>query len=63
MTNIDLRDTPPPSVRDAVLAERERCAAFCERYAQRFTDIRRAALEMAAENIRAGATDTQPVAQ
>lgn len=34
-------------------AEREACAAFLEGYAKRFDDIRSAALEMAAENIRA----------
>ena len=34
-------------------AEREACAKVCEDYAKRFDDIRSAALEMAAENIRA----------
>ena len=34
-------------------AEREACAELCERMARRTDDIRSAALEMAAENIRA----------
>ncbi len=33
--------------------EREECAKVCERMAKRTQDIRSAALEMAAENIRA----------
>lgn len=37
----------------AVKAEREACAELCERMARRTEDIRRAALEMAAENIMA----------
>ena len=37
----------------AVKAEREACAELCERLARRTQDIRRAAREMAAENIRA----------
>ena len=37
----------------AVKAEREACAQLCERMARRTEDIRRAALEVAAENIRA----------
>lgn len=37
----------------ARLEERERCAKICEEMAIRYTDMRRAALEMAAENIRA----------
>jgi hypothetical protein len=37
----------------AVKAEREACAELCERMARRTQDIRKAALEMAAENIRA----------
>ena len=37
----------------AAAAEREACAELCERMARRTEDIRRAALEMAAENIRA----------
>jgi hypothetical protein len=37
----------------AVLAEREACAKVCDRMAQRTQDIRSAALESAAENIRA----------
>jgi hypothetical protein len=37
----------------AVEAEREACAKVCERMAKRTQDIRSAALEMAAENIRA----------
>lgn len=36
-----------------VEAEREACAELCERMARRTEDIRRAALEMAAESIRA----------
>ena len=38
---------------DAVKAEREACAKVCDRMAQRTQDIRSAALESAAENIRA----------
>jgi hypothetical protein len=34
-------------------AEREACAQLCDRMASRTNDIRSAALEMAAENIRA----------
>lgn len=37
----------------ARLEEREKCAKICEEMAIRYTDMRRAALEMAAENIRA----------
>lgn len=37
----------------ARLEEREACAKLCEGMAIRYTDMRRAALEMAAENIRA----------
>ena len=37
----------------AVAAEREACAQLCERMARRTEDIRRAALEMAADAIRA----------
>ena len=37
----------------AVLAEREACAKVCETMARRTNDIRRAALEMAVENIMA----------
>ena len=40
-------------VAKAVLAEREACAKVCDRMAQRTQDIRSAALESAAENIRA----------
>ena len=36
----------------AVAAEREACAKVCETMARRTNDIRRAALEIAAENIR-----------
>jgi hypothetical protein len=36
-------------------AEREKCAQLCERMAKRCNDIRAAALEVAAEYIRAGA--------
>ena len=38
---------------EAVQREREACAKVCERMARRTDDIRSAALEMAAENIRA----------
>jgi hypothetical protein len=38
-----------------VKAEREKCAQLCERMAKRCNDIRAAALEVAAEYIRAGA--------
>ena len=38
---------------DWVLAEREACAKVCETMARRTNDIRRAALEMAVENIMA----------
>ena len=37
----------------AVLEEREACAKVCETMARRTNDIRRAALEMAVENIMA----------
>ena len=37
----------------AAAAEHEACAKLCERMASRTQDIRSAALEMAAENIRA----------
>ena len=40
-------------VEEAVLAEREACAKVCETMARRTNDIRRAALEMAVENIMA----------
>jgi len=40
-------------IKKAIAAEREACAQLCERMAGRTEDIRRAALEMAAENIRA----------
>ena len=45
----------------AVKAEREACAEVCERMARRTEDIRRAALEMAAENIRARGQDPMPL--
>ena len=41
--------------------EREACAQLCERMAKRTEDIRRAALEMAAENIRARGQDPMPL--
>ena len=41
------------AIDDAVAAEREACAKVCDRMAQRTQDIRSAALESAAENIRA----------
>jgi hypothetical protein len=40
-------------VRRAVEAEREACAKLCEEMARRHDDIRRAALEVVAEWIRA----------
>jgi purine nucleoside phosphorylase len=40
-------------VREAVAHEREQCAKLCEEMARRHDDIRRAALEVAAEWIRA----------
>jgi hypothetical protein len=36
-----------------MLVENESCAQLCERMAARYVDLRRGALEMAAENIRA----------
>ena len=45
----------------AVKAEREACAQLCERMAKRTEDIRRAALEVAAENIRAREQDPMPL--
>ena len=45
----------------AVKAEREACAKVCERMARRTEDIRSAALEMAAENIRARGQDPMPL--
>lgn len=41
--------------------EREACAQLCERMARRTDDIRRAALEAAAENIRARGQDPMPL--
>ena len=43
----------PEDMDKAIAAEREACAMVCERMAKRTQDIRSAALEMAAENIRA----------
>ena len=40
------------AVENAILMEREACAALVEKMAVRTEDIRRAALEVAAENIR-----------
>jgi len=40
------------AIDEAVAAEREACAKVCETMARRTNDIRRAALEIAAENIR-----------
>ena len=40
-------------ISEAVLAEREACAKVCDHMAARCNDIRAAALESAAENIRA----------
>ena len=45
----------------AVKAEREACAQLCERMAKRTEDIRLAALEAAAENIRARGQDPMPL--
>lgn len=45
----------------AVKAEREACAQLCEYMARRTQDIRRAALEMAAENIRYRGKDVMPL--
>ena len=44
-----------------IAAEREACAELCERMARRTDDIRSAALEMAAENIRARGQDPMPL--
>lgn len=44
-----------------IAAEREACAQLCERMARRTDDIRRAALETAAENIRARGQDPMPL--
>ena len=50
----EVRDRIMFGSRDAwVLAEREACAKVCETMARRTNDIRRAALEMAVENIMA----------
>ena len=40
-------------VEEAILMEREACAKMVEEMASRLDDIRRAVLEVAAENIRA----------
>ena len=40
------------AVENAILMEREACARLVEEMASRVDDIRRAALEVAAENIR-----------
>tara|TARA_R110000868_G_scaffold175193_1_gene412146 strand:+ start:289 stop:486 length:198 start_codon:yes stop_codon:yes gene_type:complete len=48
----DLWDMMQMAIDEAVLAEREACAKVCETMARRTNDIRRAALEIAAENIR-----------
>ena len=58
-THADSTDCDWPLVRDERFAElvradeREACAKVCDRMAQRTQDIRSAALESAAENIRA----------
>ena len=41
------------AVENAILMEREACAKMVEEMASRLDDIRRAVLEVAAENIRA----------
>jgi hypothetical protein len=40
-------------INEAVLAEREQCAKICDHMAARCNDMRAAALESAADNIRA----------
>ena len=42
-----------PAIEEAILMEREACAKMVEEMASRLDDIRRAVLEVAAENIRA----------
>jgi len=42
-----------PAIEEAILMEREACARLVEEMAARTEDIRRAVLEVAAENIRA----------
>ena len=49
----ELNDVVALGMQHARADEREACAKVCERMAQRTQDIRSAALEMAAENIRA----------
>jgi cobalamin biosynthesis protein CobD/CbiB len=50
---MDANDYIHELVNRAVEVEREACAKVCDRMAQRTQDIRSAALESAAENIRA----------
>jgi hypothetical protein len=42
-----------PAIEEAILMEREACAKMVEEMASRVEDIRRAVLEVVAENIRA----------
>jgi hypothetical protein len=50
----DALTRPEPTALRTVRAQAyEACAQLCERYARRHTDIRKAALEVCAENIRA----------
>ena len=49
----ELNDVAALGMQHARADEREACAELCERMARRTEDIRRAALEVAAENIRA----------
>ncbi len=42
-----------PAIEEAILMEREACAKMVDEMASRVEDIRRAVLEVAAENIRA----------
>ncbi len=42
-----------PAIEEAILMEREACAKMVDEMAARTEDIRRAVLEVAAENIRA----------
>jgi gamma-glutamyl:cysteine ligase YbdK (ATP-grasp superfamily) len=51
--DMDANDYIHELVNRAVEVEREACAKVCDRMAQRTQDIRSAALESAAENIRA----------
>ena len=52
-TTEDLLNELNWQIAERIAAEREACAKLCERMARRTDDIRRAALEVAAENIKA----------